>query len=302
MTEKSEDKKSNGYGVDVIETAKSKIPQRKCAKDQIMPKFPFSMMITGSSGSGKTNLMINIMTRPNLYGKYFHRIAIFSPTAGSSDDMYKKLGNIPKENFIAKMSPEHIESIIEHRKNLIEEKGIEWVAKNDRMIMILDDVIAERNFLESPEALKMFALLRHYLCSVIVMVQSYNKLPRALRLNANAIMVFPSLESEITVLKDEITPPGITKKEFGKVVEYATEGRYDFLYINRHADPGKRIRKYLDDIIDLDKFKGKHTDSESDVSVSRGHAQKPGGSKVSAETGETRQPGHPSSRPANQRP
>jgi len=244
----------NDYGIDVIETAKSKIPQRKCAKDQIMPRFPFSMMITGSSGSGKTNLMVNIMTRPNLYGKYFHRIAIFSPTAGSADDMYKKLGNIPKENFIATMTPAHLESVISHRKKEIEEKGIEWVAKNDRMVMILDDVVAERNFLESPEALKMFALLRHYLCSVIVMVQSYNKLPRALRLNANAIMVFPSLESEIAVLKDEITPPGISKKDFGRVIDYATTGRYDFLYINRHADPGKRVRKNLNEIIDMDDY------------------------------------------------
>lgn len=275
------------YSIDVIETAKSKTPQRQAAKDQVMPRFPFSMMITGSSGSGKTNLMINIMTRPELYGKYFHRIAIFSPTAGSADDMYKKLGPIPKENFIATMTPDHLESIIDHRKKLIEEKGIEWVAKNDRMVLILDDVVAERNFLESPEALKMFALLRHYLCSVIVMVQSYNKLPRALRLNANAIMVFPSLQSEIAVLKDEITPPGISKKDFEKVIEYATDGRYDFLYINRHADPGKRVRKNLDEIINLDKYKRDHASATStDVPIGGRHAQKSDGDSESPEGGE----------------
>ena len=67
-------------------------------------------------------------------------------------------------------------------------------------------------------------------------------------------MVFPSLQSEIDVLKDEITPPGVSKKEFGNIIAYATEGRYDFLYINRHADPGKRVRKNLSEIIDLDKF------------------------------------------------
>ena len=114
------------------------------------------------------------------------------------------------------------------------------------------------------------------------MVQSYNKLPRSLRLNANAIMVFPSLESEITVLKDEITPPGISKKDFGKVIAYATEGRYDFLYINRHADPGKRIRKNLDEIIDLEKFKDNHTEPPQDVTLSRGHAPKHRASKSSA--------------------
>lgn len=271
-------KQAKKYDVEVIETAKTKIPQRKAAKDQIMPPFPFSMMITGSSGSGKTNLMINIMSREDLYGKYFHRIAVFSPTAGSSDDLYAKL-KLPPENFIPDMRPEYLENIIEHRKALIKEKGIEWVARNDRMVIIMDDVIAERGFLESPEALKMFALLRHFLCSVIVMVQSYNKLPRALRLNANAIIVFPALRSEVEVLKDEIAPPGISKADFEKVIDYATKGRYDFLYINRKADPAKRIRRNLDDIIDIDMFKGAHIRDKSskpdDVSISGRPAEGP---------------------------
>ena len=104
MDEKSKAQgESKDYSIDVIETLKSKIPQRRAAKDQIMPRYPFSMMITGSSGSGKTNLMINILTKMNLYGKYFHKIIVFSPTAGSTDDMYKQL-KLPKENFVAAMT------------------------------------------------------------------------------------------------------------------------------------------------------------------------------------------------------
>ena len=80
----------------------------------------------------------------------------------------------------------------------------------------MDDIIANRDFLNSPEALKMFALLRHYQCSIIVLMQSYNKLPRALRINANGTIVLPSTQSEIEVLLDEITPAGISKKEFQK--------------------------------------------------------------------------------------
>ncbi len=242
------------YDIKVIETAKSKTPQRPAAKAQVLPRFPFSMMISGRSGSGKTNLMVNIMTRDEMYGRFFHTIIVFSPTAGSTDDLYAKLG-IPAGNFKADMKPEMLDNLIEKRKKLIEEKGIEWVAKNSRVLLIMDDVIANRDFLESPGALKAFALLRHYLCSIIVMVQSYNKLPRALRLNANAIMVFPALQSEVEVLKDEITPSGISKKGFERVIEYATSGPHDFLYINNHADPGKRIRKNLDEVIDLNKFK-----------------------------------------------
>jgi len=242
------------YKIKVYETDKSTIPQRKCSKDQIMPKFPFSIMISGSSGSGKTNLLMNIMNNDNLFNKYFHYIIVFSPTAGKYDDTYKNL-NIPAENFIRELKKEQLEDIIEARRKLIEEKGIKWVSRNARACLILDDVIADRSFLNSEGALKLFTLLRHYLCSIIVMVQTYNKLPKALRGNCNAIIIFPSLQAETEILIDEITPSGIKKREFEKVVNYACNEKYNFLYINRHADKDKMIRKNLDEIIDLDKYR-----------------------------------------------
>jgi hypothetical protein len=103
----------------------------------------------------------------------------------------------------------------------------------------------------------MFALLRHYQVGVIVLMQNYNRLPKALRNNCNALIVFPSTQSEVEVLLDEITPAGLQKKEFKKVIDYCCEGRYDFLYINNHAEPSKRIRKNLDEIINIDDFKSK---------------------------------------------
>jgi hypothetical protein len=242
------------YKIDSIPTDKSKTPLKKCMKDNVLPKFPFSFMISGRSGSGKTNVLLNLLTKEQFYKSYFHYTVVYSPTAGKYDDSYKVL-NLPEENFKNDFSPDDLNDLIESRKNLIDMKGIEWVVKNSRVLIILDDVIANRDFLNSPEALKMFALLRHYQVAIIVLMQSYNKLPRALRINANATIVFPSTQSEIEVLLDEITPAGLTKKEFSKVIEHCTSGRYDFLYINNHADPDKRIRKNLDEVVDIKKFK-----------------------------------------------
>jgi hypothetical protein len=242
------------YKVESIPTDKSKVPLRKCMIDGILPKFPFSMMISGRSGSGKTNVLLNILTKDNMYNKYFHYTVVYSPTAGKYDDMYKIL-KLPEENFKNDFSAEDLNNLIESRKNLIAKKGIEWVVKNSRVLIILDDVIANRDFLNSPEALKMFALLRHYQVAIIVLMQSYNKLPRALRINSNATIVFPSTQSEVEVLLDEITPSGLSKKQFLKVIEYCTDGRYDFLYINNHAEPDKRIRKNFDEVIDIKKYK-----------------------------------------------
>jgi hypothetical protein len=242
------------YKIQAIPTEKSKIPLKQCQKEGIIPKAPFSLMISGRSGSGKTNVLINILTNKDLLKDYFHYIVVFSPTAGKYDDSYKSL-NLPAESFKTDFSADDLNTLIENRKALIDKKGIEWTVKNSRVLLIMDDVIANRDFLNSPEALKMFALLRHYQCSIIVLMQSYNKLPRALRINANATIVFPSTQSEIEVLLDEITPAGITKKDFQKVIEYATEGKHDFLYINRHSERGQQIRKNLDEVIDINKFK-----------------------------------------------
>jgi hypothetical protein len=242
------------FKIEVIETEKNAIPQRGCVKSGVLPKFPSSVLFCGRSGSGKTNLLLNILTRKELLGNYYHTIIVFSPTAGKYDDTYKAL-NIPEENFVEDFSPQSFENLIQVRKDLISEKGIEWVAKNSRVLIVLDDVIANRDFLQSQTALKLFALLRHYLCSIFILIQSYTKVPRALRLNCNATYIFPASQSEVEILKDEVCPAGLTKKQFEKVIEYATSEPYSFLSINNHTKPKERFRRNLDEIIDLEKYK-----------------------------------------------
>jgi hypothetical protein len=86
------------------------------------------------------------------------------------------------------------------------------------------------------------------------MIQSYNKLPRALRNNCNAICVFPALRSEIEVIKDEVAPAEYTKKEFEKLLKYCMSEQHSFFYINRHAKPNQRIRRNLDEVLEPEQF------------------------------------------------
>jgi hypothetical protein len=247
------------YKIEPLETSKKDIPQKKASKDQILPSFPFSWVLSGRSGSGKTQLLLNVLTRQDLMGDYYHLILVFSPTAGGKgqglDDTYDAL-NLPKENFLHEFDKTILESILKNRYDLITKKGVKYVSENSRVCLIFDDMIAE-NIMKTPEMLKMFALLRHYLCSVVIASQSFKKIPRSIRINANFVSIFPSLESEIQVMIDEICPSGINKKQFRQIIDYCTDGRYDFMGIQNHADPGKRIRKNLDEIIDLNKYKQK---------------------------------------------
>ena len=242
---------SNKYDIVPIETEKTNIPQTAASKLNILPKFPFSCCISGRSGSGKTQLLLNILTRDDLMGNYFHKILVFSPTAGDLDDTYASL-KIPKENFIKKFDSSILETILNNRKAQIKKDGIEKVGKSDRVLLIFDDCIAERKFLESKENLMMFTLLRHYLCSVCILSQSFKKIPRSIRINANFTCIFPSLESEINIMLEEICPAGVTKKEFREIINYCTAGRFDFMTINNHAEPKDRIRKNLHEIMNKD--------------------------------------------------
>lgn len=237
------------YKVVPFETDKNKIPQIAAAKKQILPRFPFSWIISGASGSGKTQLLLNVLNRDIMYKDYFHVILIFSPTAGQLDDLYNVL-NLPKENFIKKFDKQILKNILNSRYDLITKKGIDWVAKNSRVCLLFDDMISER-LMNTPEMLEMFTLLRHYLCSVIVASQSFKKVPRSVRVNANWLTIFPALKSEATILEEEICPVGLTKKEFFILLDYCTQEEHDFLGILNHASKNKKIRKNLDEIINL---------------------------------------------------
>ncbi|MES2577056.1 MAG: ATPase/DNA packaging protein [Bacteroidota bacterium] len=244
----------NKYKIVKIDTDKHKIPQRKCSLDGYLPRYPFSMELSGPSGSGKTNLLINFFTNPHMFKDYFHYILVFSPTAGELDDTYKSL-KLPKENFIRKLDSNVLKKIIEQRKQQIIKQGIEKVGKTSRMIIIMDDVIADKKFLHSDDSLMLFTLLRHYLISVIILVQAYNGVPKKMRNSCNAIAVFPSLRSEVEVIKEEITPAGLNKKEFEHIINYCNKDEHSFLFINNHATKDKKIRCNIHEILTLDKMK-----------------------------------------------
>jgi hypothetical protein len=247
--------KDDDYTINPLDTDKKDIPQRAIQKKGILSKYPFSWIISGKSGSGKTQLLLNTLSRENMLKNYFHVVIVFSPTANDLDDTYDVLGNIPKENFVKTFDKSTLDNILANRKKIIKKKGIKWVAENNRVCLLFDDCIAEKSFLNSPEALKMFTLLRHYLCSCIILSQSFNGIPKKIRNNANMLSIFPSLSSEVDIMLEEICPSGTTKKEFRAIINHCTDGRYDFMHINNGAEPGKRIRKNLTEVIDIDEYK-----------------------------------------------
>ncbi len=242
-----------------VKTSKNDIKTTKPMKDGVILKHPFSAIISGSSGSGKTVLLVNMLTRPEFYKNYFDRIIIFSPTAGGNlDDSYESVPYLKEENFINTLNPEFIRMFLDYQEQQIKEKGI---GKSPRLLLIFDDCIADQKFMRSSELRECYIKNRHYNTSVILLSQYFYAVPKTMRVNASGIFYFKGSQKEVEILCESYCPPNHSNKEFMKIIDYCTKfiknnkeiNSRPFLFYNGQVEHSKRYRKTFTQILDLKK-------------------------------------------------
>lgn len=233
-----------------LKTDKSKIPQNRLMKSNIIPTHPSSVIFNGTSGSGKSTLLANLLSKNQFYGKYFKKkdIYLISPT-GASDDMFDHL-KLDDENICTDLKDtKFLQEILDKQKEKIESDGVH---KADKVLVIFEDVQSNARFMRSKAFKKTFLMNRHYNISTWLCGQSWTLTPRACRLQANNIFAFQPTNSEREILLEEFAPPGMDKKKFQKIVDHATGEDYSFLHINKRVPFADRYRKNLGSILSID--------------------------------------------------
>jgi hypothetical protein len=239
-----------------FESNKHKIKERQAMMDNIIPRLGSSTIINGKSGSGKTNLLLNLCLKKEFYGKikpsdkhgYFELVFLFSPTA-ESDDLSEHLG-LDKKRIVTDDFENKLEHIFEVQERIIKSKGLD---KSPKILLIYDDMQSNARFMRSKIFTQSFIANRHANITTIFLSQSFTRTPRVCRLQASNIMIFPSSESEIDLLVEEYNPPNTTQKEFYNLVKHATKERFNFLHIATRVEPEKRFRKNLATIISINR-------------------------------------------------
>lgn len=219
------------------------IKQPVCSKKAVLPTHPFRMYVVGSSGSGKTNFILNLLTRKCFYKGYFDSILVISPTALQLDQTYQTLGL--KEHCYFEPSEEVLETIMEIQEERIEEKG---KAGSPKILLILDDIVSYKQFCNSSILLKFAVMSRHWNISMIVLSQAYHRIPKSVRLQMSAVVYFKGSNKELDVLAEDFTAPGYTHRDFKNKIKEATDERYSFVFIdvNRPFSQG-RYKKGLNE-------------------------------------------------------
>lgn len=245
-------------------TNKSQIKQRPYMEADIIPRHASSVIFNGTTKSGKTNLLVNLMSRPNFYGPdgsrkekdkdlgYFDLIFMFSPTA-YGDDLARFL-KVPDKRIFAEFEEEDLDHIIQTQDDIIKEKGL---VKSPKILIIFEDIQADQSFMNTKSFLKCFLMARHKNISTFLLSQSWTKTPRACRMQANNIFFFQGTQSESELLADEYCPPGIApgksatfqKNLFLQLINDATKEKHSFLHINKNVSIEDRYRKNLDTLL-----------------------------------------------------
>ncbi|HLX54534.1 MAG TPA: ATPase/DNA packaging protein [Aquella sp.] len=183
-------------------------PQSKCGRHTaIFPKNIFCV-IAGSTGSGKTNLMVNLLKKEKILN--YSNVYVYSPTLYQPAYVYLKEYYETLENFIKYNISQNVKiaHFFDTDGEIINPSQLD---KNKNPIMIFDDVM-----------LKDQAIIKDYFCrgrhnnvSVFYLCQSLHKIAKhCVRENANIFILFKQDDKTLKYFHETHISGDMDFKEF----------------------------------------------------------------------------------------
>lgn len=236
---------------------KNEVPKHLQNKD--LPGFPSTICAVGRPGSGKSNVLLNFLTRKELWNGFFDRIYLLGPTI-ESDKLFKKI-KIPDEQKVS--DPEQflvkLQEWTEEQVNRV---------KHDpdtapKCLFIFEDITAYRQSIQNdPRFVKCFTTIRHHKASAYANIHKFAALERTARLQCMHVMVWPVNKTDIDHIYEDYGSSDLDKHDFRIMCKFAwtpdEKNEKPFLYINLYAPEKERFRKCFTDIINVSMFDGMH--------------------------------------------
>ena len=200
---------------------------------------PFRLLIVSPSGSGKTVLLANLIGNEKFpYIKLFGRNTFLFSSTFSLGDPSMSMAQIPPDNVYNSLDISVLNAIVADQRSIIEEYG---KAKAPHCLFIFDDVAHQLDY-RARETLKgYFFSLRHYKISMILIVQSYKSVPRAMRINSSDMVFFYiGNDNERDVIASEMPTE---QKLFLHILDDATSEPFSFLVVHNKKGIEQRFQK-----------------------------------------------------------
>lgn len=215
---------------------------KKKKVNELAPDQPFRMLMVGSSGSGKTNVLIDLILRYLVYDKLY----VYTKHIHQSKyTILQKIIKHAEENEdLKEVGDFPIAVFADNIKNIV---PLEKMDEKKDNIIIFDDFITEK---KQNQMVDMFVRGRHKNASVIYLTQSYFSTPKDIRINCSQFLLFGSANNKDIdmILGDHCSD--MDRYEFKKLYNEATSEPYSFFYIDKDAsNKTMKFRKKFDEFL-----------------------------------------------------
>lgn len=196
--------------------------------DQHMLQLPFRLICIGASGSGKTNVICNLIHRAK---DTFNKIFI---CLQNKDE--------PLYNYLSLKIESEMLFIYEGINNIpTPEKIEEMCEKDDQILIIFDDLVIERK----QKVIEDYFIRGRKICngiSCIYSTQSFFQTPKVIRLQCNYVILkkLSTIRDLKLILKDYTL--GLEPEELMSLYQECTKNHTDFLTIAVQAPIEERFR------------------------------------------------------------
>ena len=155
-----------------------------------------SIAIIGKKRTGKSSLILSLLSHKKLYGGHFGNIFLISPSSGDG-----KMGELIRElseqdKYFKELTEANIEkilNIIKHEQDAKKQKEKKTGKKLPEIynLLIMDDVISDIGKSFKSKITKLFLNQRHYNLTTILVSQAYPLIPLGIRKNFDIMHIFP---------------------------------------------------------------------------------------------------------------
>jgi hypothetical protein len=256
---KDEEIKFKGVKIGYIPTDKDSMEQRYLMREGIIPRgYSNFIVLSAGIGMGKTNCLINMLLNGLIFGAdssgkpYYDNLYVFT---NSNDDAYDVLieQGVLKPNNIKHMpTPADLKTVLDMQKKAVKEAGND-LSKIPNTYLIFDDIIDNKEFINSKEFLCCCIRPRQYRVCSFLLQQHFNSCPRICRVNAQNFLLWNATRLEAETYYEMFCPSGVSKKAFNQILDYAwtktDDDKFPFLHINKKAPIEKRFYKNFTDCI-----------------------------------------------------
>lgn len=201
---------------------------------RIQIDLPVRMVIAGSSGTGKTQAVMNIVDQFDCFNRFYLFIA------DVNEPLYKFLCDFVTKRF-GKKAIIVFDSIAE----MPDVKSFDPRFNN---LIIIDDMINEKSK-DHKNAIDVYTKGRRQNCSIIYLTQDFFKTNLTIRKNSKIIIMtrFDDAQDLDNILKKY--KGSMSMQHIKRLYEYATaDGKEDFFCIDTEGKPSMRYRKNLNPI------------------------------------------------------